>query len=153
MRIARWLPLVAVVFVAACTTAPAAKSSADDEAHVVARVHDLMNKYEANDQAGVVALLDTKITILGSAPTESFHSADEIKALMTRDFGQWGKARFTDIRAMDVRVGRDLATAWFVFSFQVGDQPSLPIRLATTWHKRDGEWYLTQSASNVMTAQ
>ena len=89
MRTVRWLPLATACLISACTTAPAAKSSANEEAHVAARVQELLNKYEAKDQAGVVALLDTKI----------------------------------------------------------------PIRLATTWHKRDGEWYLTQSANSVMTAR
>ena len=153
MRTARWLPLAAACLISACATTPSPKATADEEARVQARVQELLNKYEANDQAGVVALLDTKITILGSALAETVHTPDQLKALMSRDFGQWGKARFTDVRGMDVRVGEDLATAWFLFSFQVGDQPSIPIRLSTTWHKRDGQWYLTQSANSVMTAQ
>lgn len=153
MRIARWLPVAAACLVSACATAPASKSSVDEEAHVTARVQELLNKYEANDQAGVVALLDTKVLILGSSLAETIRTPEQLKALMARDFNQWGKARFTDVRGMDVRVGKDLATAWFMFSFQVGEQPSIPIRLATTWHKRDGEWYLTQSANSVMTAQ
>jgi hypothetical protein len=153
MRIAHWLPLVAVCLISACATAPSAKSSVDEEAHVQARVQELLNKYEANDSAGVIALLDPKITILGSSLRETIRTPEQLKALMARDFGQWGKARFTDVREMDVRIGGELATAWFLFSFQLADQPSIPIRLATTWHKRDGEWYLTQSANSAMTAQ
>ena len=153
MRFTRWLPLAAVCLMSACATAPSARSTAAEEARVTARVQELLNKYEANDQAGVIALLDTKITILGSALTETMHSPEQLKALMTRDFSQWGKARFTNVHDMDVRVGNDLAPAWLVFSFQVGDQPSIPIRLATTWRKRDGQWYLTQSANSVMTMQ
>ena len=153
MRIAHWLPVVVACLISACATAPSAKSSADEAAHVQARVQELLNKYEANDQAGVIALLDTKITILGSSMRETIRTPDQLKALMARDLSQWGKARFTDVRDMDVRIGGELATAWLLFSFQLGDQPSIPIRLATTWHKRDGEWYLTQSANSVMTAQ
>lgn len=153
MRTARWLPLAAACLISACATAPSPKSTADEEARVAARVQELLNKYEANDEAGVVALLDTKVTILGSSLGETIHTPDELKALMARDFSQWGKARFTNVHDMDVRVGGDLATAWLVFSFQLGDQPSIPIRLATTWHKRDGEWYLTQSANSVMAAR
>jgi len=153
MRTVRWLPLAAACLMSACASAPAAKSSARDEARIAARVQELLNKYEADDQAGVLALLDSKITILGSSLTETIHTPEQLKALMSRDFGQWGKTRFTNVHDMDVRIGDDLATAWLVFSFQVGEQPSIPIRLATTWHKRDGEWYLTQSANSVMTAQ
>jgi len=153
MGTAHWLPVVAACLISACATAPSAKSSADEAAHVQARVQELLNKYEANDQAGVIALLDTKITILGSSMRETIRTPDQLKALMARDLSQWGKARFTDVRDMDVRIGGELATAWLLFSFQLGDQPSIPIRLATTWHKRDGEWYLTQSANSVMTAQ
>jgi hypothetical protein len=153
MFTARWLPLAAACLISACATTPSPEVAAREEARVTARVQELLNKYETNDQAGVIALLDTKITILGSALTESIRTPDELKALMSKDFAQWGKTRFTDVRNMDVRVGADLATAWFLFSFQVGDQPSIPIRLATTWHKRDGEWYLTQSANSVMTTR
>lgn len=153
MRTAHWLLLAAACLISACATAPASRFTSDEEAHVQARVQELLNKYEANDQAGVVALLDTKITILGSALAETIRTPQELTALMTRDFRQWGKAKFSDVRGMDIRIGDDLATAWFTFSFQPGEQPSIPIRLATTWHKRDGEWYLTQSANSVMTAQ
>lgn len=153
MRIARWLPLFAACVLSACASAPSATSSAREESRVTARVQELLNRYEANDAAGVIALLDTKITILGSDLTETIHTPEQLKALMSRDFAQWGKARFTNVHDMDVRVGADLAAAWCVFSFQVGEQPSIPIRLATTWHKRSGEWYLTQSASSVMTTR
>jgi hypothetical protein len=153
MRIVRWLPLAAVAcLLCACASAPSPKSNVAEEARVTARVQELLNKYEANDQAGVIALLDGKVTILGSALTETIRTPEQLKALMSRDFAQWGKARFTNVHDMDVRVGKDLATAWLVFSFQVVEQPSIPIRLTTTWRKRDGEWYLTQSANSVMTA-
>jgi hypothetical protein len=153
MRTFRWLPLAAACLTCACTTAPAAKSSATEEAHVAARVQELLNKYEANDEPGVLALLDSKFLILGSSLTETIRTPEQLKALMSRDRSQWGKPRFTNVHDLDVRIGDDLATAWLVFSFQLPDQPSIPIRLATTWHKRDGEWYLTQSANSVMTAQ
>jgi hypothetical protein len=152
MRIVRWLPLVAVCLVTACASTRSPKSNAAEEARVTARVQELLNKYEANDQAGVVALLDEKFVILGSSLTEKIRTPEQLKALMARDFSQWGKARFTNVHDLDVRIGADLATAWLVFSFQVGEQPSIPIRLNTTWHERDGQWYLTQSASSVMTA-
>ena len=72
---------------------------------------EAFEQYEPNDKAGVIALLDTKITNLGSSLTETIRTPDELKALMSKDFGQWGKTRFTDVRNMDVRVGDDLATA------------------------------------------
>ena len=153
MRIARWLPLAALCLLAACAAAPATKSSADEEAHIQARVQDLLNKYSANDQAGIAALLDPQLTILGSQINEKIRTPEQLKSLMTSDFSHWGSARFTSVRDMDVRVGKDLATAYFLMSFQAGENPSIPIRVTTTWHKRDGEWYLTQSANSVMTGQ
>jgi ketosteroid isomerase-like protein len=155
MRTARWLPLAAACFISACATvpAPSGKSLADEQAHVQARVQELLNKYSANDQAGVAALLDPQLTILGSQINEKIRTPEQLKALMTSDFSHWGSARFTNVRDMDVRVGKDLATAYFLMSFQAGENPSIPIRVTTTWHKRAGEWYLTQSANSVMTGQ
>ena len=68
---------------------------------------------------------------------------------MDRDFQQWGTAAFSDVRDMDVRVGNDLATAIFTVNFSMSSGPSLPLRLSTTWHKINGEWMLTQSASAI----
>ena len=153
MRIARWLPVTAACLLAACATAPTNKSSAADEALVTARVQELLNKYEANDQAGVTAMLDSQLLILGSQINEKIRTPEQLQALMARDFSQWGQARFTDVRDMDVRVGGDLATAYFLISFRAGDNPSIPIRLTTTWRKRDNQWYLTQSANSVMVAR
>jgi len=153
MRTARWLPLAAACLISACATSPATKSTADEEARIEARVQDLLNKYSANDQAGIAALLDPQLTILGSQINEKIRTPEQLKALMTSDFRQWGSARFTSVRDMDVRVGNDLATAYFLMSFQAGQNPSIPVRVTTTWRKRDGEWYLTQSANSVMAGQ
>jgi len=152
MRTARWLPLAAACLISACATAPApsAKSIADEQAHVQARVQDLLNKYASNDQAGVIALLDSHFLMLGSQVSEKITTPEQLKSLMTSDFNQWGSARISSIRDMDVRVGSDLATAYFLMSFQAGENPSIPIRVTMTWHERDGEWYLTQSANSVM---
>ncbi|MFL6762721.1 MAG: hypothetical protein ACJ8FB_09215 [Sphingomicrobium sp.] len=72
---------------------------------------------------------------------------------MSKDFGQWGKTCFTDLRNLYVRVGDDLATAWCLLSFQIGDQPSIPIRPADHRTNALASGYLTQNANSVMTSQ
>ena len=134
----------------ATTSAPpaAAPSALVARAAVMTRLQDFMNRYEQNDQAGVIALLDKReFTILGGSIMEKARTPDEVKALMTRSFEMWKSARFTDIRDIDPRVGTDLATVSFLFSFTGGDGYTIPIRVVTAWRKDAGEWYLTQCAS------
>jgi hypothetical protein len=136
-------------------TAAATAAAGDDAAHatITARLKDFMNRYEQNDQDGVVALIDkSEFTMLGG-PGEKVTDAAGLKAFMTRNFQQWQAARFTDIRDIDIRVGKDVATAWYQFTFAAGDQPPLPIRVVTTWRKSGKEWLLTQCASWVVQAQ
>jgi hypothetical protein len=35
---------------------------------------------------------------------------------MSRNFGQWGQAKFSDLRDLDIRVSDTLATAYFTFT-------------------------------------
>lgn len=153
MRITRWFPLAAACLLAACAAAPATKSTGDESGHVQARVQELLKTYAANDQAGVTALLDSPFTMLGSQISEKIDTPAQLKALMSADFKQWGSARISNVRDMDVRVGKDLATAYFLMSFQAGDNPSMPVRVTTTWRKREGEWFLTQSANSILMGQ
>ena len=66
-------------------------------------------------------------------------------------------ARGRNVRArardLDVRVGKDLATAHFLFTFAAADQRALPIRVTLTWRKRGKEWSLMQCASWALTGQ
>jgi hypothetical protein len=119
------------------------------EKEVLARVNELLTRYEANDQAAVVAMLDNPVTILGSDFREAARSPVELKELMSRDFGQWGQAKFSDLRDLDIRVSETLATAFFTFTFSAQNGPSIPVRTCSTWRKVDGKWLLTQSASAV----
>jgi hypothetical protein len=120
------------------------------EKEVVGRVQELLKKYEANDQDAVVAMLDKQFTLLGTSFNEQVRTPAELRELMRRDFEQWGKATFSDLRDIDVRVGRELATVYFVFTFAAQNGGgAMPIRGCTTWRKVDGQWLLTQSASAV----
>ena len=51
------------------------------------------------------------------------------------------------MREVDIRTSDTLATATFIFTFTTGQGGSIPVRLCTTWHKVNGKWLLTQSAS------
>src|SRR6185503_2326981 len=145
-----------VLLVSACATAPpAAKSDpAAAEKEIMQRVDSMLTRYSRNDQAGMVALLDPQhFTITGADLPEVIDTPDKLRALMNGAFAQWGVAKYSDVRDVDVRVGGDLATAFFVLNWTLGEGgPTLPIRLHTTWHKVKGEWLLTQS-SNVVLAQ
>jgi ketosteroid isomerase-like protein len=139
----------------ACTTArvappPVVDAQADEQA-VRSRVMDLLARYEANDAAGVIAMLDpVKFTMLGTGPNERVESPEQLRALMESDFRLWGSARFTDVRDFDLRSDGTLATANFVMSFSASGNGPIPIRLTTTWRKVNGEWRLTQSTSSML---
>jgi len=145
-----------VLLVSACATAPPAArvDPAVAEKEIMQRVDALLYRYSQNDQAGMLALLDPQhFTIRGADLPEVIDTPDELRDLMSRGFAQWGASKYADVRDVDVRVGGELATAFFVFNWTLGEGgPTLPIRLHTTWHKVNGEWLLTQS-SNVVLAQ
>jgi ketosteroid isomerase-like protein len=130
-------------------------ASVDDEARaaILVRVKEFLNLYERNDQGGVVAMIDAReFSILGDTG-ERFTTTEQLKGMMARSFGNWVEPKFTDLRDVDVRVGKDLATAHFLFTFQTSDQPAMPIRVVTTWRKEGKVWNLTQCASWVMQAR
>jgi hypothetical protein len=138
----------------ACATqrAPSAMNSDADRQAVRARVQMMLDRYESNDAAGVIALLDPeKFLILGSDVSEAIDTTDELRTLMARDFQMWGTARFSELRDFDFRSDGTLATAYFLISFSAGGGPVIPIRLTTTWRKLAGQWVLTQSANSVPT--
>ncbi len=144
--------LGAALLLAACASAPPASKvdPAAAEKAVKQRVDLLLSRYARNDQVGVVAMLDPeRFVMLGTNFNEKMSSPSELRSQMDHDFSAWGSVAFTDVRDMDVRVGSDLATAMFTMTFSAGSGPSLPIRLTTTWHKVNGEWMLTQSASAI----
>ncbi len=100
-----------------------------------------------------MAMVDKREFTLIAGPGETVTSVDAFRAFMTRNFQQWRTASFTDLRDLDVRVGKDLATAYYLFTFAGADQPTLPIRVATTWRKVGKEWFLTQCASWALGGQ
>lgn len=131
--------------------APAVSAEAEEQA-LRARVGKLLASYQANDPAGVIAMLDpVKFTIWGSDLAEIADTPEELRALMESDFRLWITATFTDLRDFDWRTDGHLATANFVVSFSASGGPAIPIRLATTWRKVEGEWRLTQAVSSVPT--
>ena len=141
-----------VLLLAGCASAPATNKAnpAAAEKAVKQRVDLMLSRYARNDQVGVVDMLDPqRFTLLGTNFNEKVSSPSELRSLMDRDFQQWGTASISDVRDMDVRVGNDLATAMFTMTFSMGSGPSLPVRLCTTWHRVNGEWMLTQSASAI----
>jgi hypothetical protein len=140
----------AVLLLSACASAPPAARSdpAASEKELTQRVNLLLTRYASNDQVGVIAMLDPgKFTLLGTNLGEGAHSASELREFMDRDFAQWKKVEITNVRDMDMRVDGLLATAFFTVSFAAGGGPAMPVKLFTTWHKINGEWMVTQSAS------
>jgi hypothetical protein len=141
-----------VLLLAACASAPPAPAAKTDpavaEKEVTQRVNLLLTRYASNDQVGVIAMLDPgKFTLLGTNLGEGAHSASELREFMDRDFGQWKTVAITNLRDMDMRVDGSMATAFFTVSFAAGGGPAVPVKLFTTWHKINGEWMVTQSAS------
>ena len=131
---------------------PKAVDTDSDRQQVRSRVELLLERYAANDQDGVVEMLDPSgVTILGTDLGEIIHTPSQLRALMDADFRLWTTAKFTDIRAFDFRSDGTLATAYFVASFSPAGGPSIPIRITTTWRKTNKNWYLTQSSNAVPT--
>lgn len=146
---------ISLVFAAnliACSSLPASTPSGDAQFEVMTRAHQLLERYSANDPAGVIELIDKQqFTVFGSDLKEVVHSSEQLQELMRADFALWGTAKMSDLRDVDFRTDGRFATAFFTVSFQAGGMPPLPVRMATTWIKRNGEWRLTQSANSVPT--
>jgi hypothetical protein len=139
--------VVALLHVAA---AGAAVRAAD--APVVAAVHHLLDRYAANDQKGVLALLDPGgFVVYGSDASEKVESTSGLVDLMNADFRLWHTASFGPVEDLSVVVEGSLATAYFQVPFSAGGQPPVLVRFSTTWHKVHGEWRLRQSANTVPT--
>lgn len=149
--LSRALLALLLLSLCACTAAPPGKPDpAADQKAVMQRVETLLYRYGANDQPGVMAMLDPQgFTVFGSNMAEFVRTPDQLRALMNRDLSQWKSASFTDLRNADVRSSGTLATAFFVVTFSAENGPTLPIRLCTTWHKVKGEWLLAQSWNAV----
>lgn len=136
----------------ACSSLPASTHSGDAQSQVMTRAQQLLERYSANDPAGVIALIDKqRFTMFGSDLKEVVQSNEQLKELMRADFALWGTAKMSDVRDIDFRTDGRFATAFFTVSFQAGGMPPVPVRMATTWIKRNGEWLLTQSANSVPT--
>src|SRR4051812_45679705 len=104
---------VLAVSLAGCSTAPP-KSVAGSEQEIMGRVEALLDRYAANDQKGVIAMLDpNRITIFGSDLKEVVKTNDAVSRLMTDDFTLWHSAKFSDVRDVDVRMSDRMATTFF----------------------------------------
>lgn len=142
------IPMLAIAL--ACPAAAATRPEAD--ASVVSAVHTLLDRYAANDQKAVVALLDPKgFVIYGSDVAEKVDSAAGLVELMDADFRLWGTARFGELQDLSVRTDGSLATAYFHVPFSAGGRAPVLVRFSTTWRKTHGAWRLSQSANTVPT--
>ena len=149
-QIPKVLWFAAFCLLTACATPKPAKFDQASEQELIQRVQLLLDRYARNDQAGVVAMLDSeRLTILGTSFEEKVKSPSELRSLMDRDFAQWQTARFTDVRDVDVRGDGSLATVYFITTWQAGNGPSIPLRITTTWRKVAGEWMLAQSSNSL----
>jgi len=134
-----------------CAISPVSDTGRD-QADVRKRVELLLERYAANDQEGVIEMLDPSgVTVLGTDMGEVIHTPAQLRALMDADFRLWVTAKFSDIRDFDFRGNGNMASAFFVASFSAAGGPPIPIRIDTTWRKQDGTWYLSQSANAVPT--
>jgi len=143
--------IVTAVSLCACSHTFAVTKDRDERA-VRARVSDLLTSYAANAQDAVVRMLDPQgFSFYGSDLAELVRSEPELRQLMKDDFALWQRARFGEPRDLAVRVGDDLAAAFFNVDFFVRGGPAIPVRLCTLWRKVGGAWRLTMSANAVPT--
>ncbi len=143
---------ISALTVAACSTQRTMPSERSADAAVHERVEELLRRYAANDQNGVLAMLDPQqITFYGSDVSEVIHSADEVRQLMRNDFALWGTASFGAVQDFDFRTDGTMATTFFSVPFTPGTMHPVQVRFAMTWRNVDGQWLLTQSANAVPT--
>ena len=146
-----FLALACALVLAACVTSGIAQTAAR-RAQVESRVHELLNAYATNDQDAVPRLVDRHdLAIYGSDISEFVQTPAGLRQMMSDDFRLWHTAKFGAIRNLDIRVGGDLATAFFDTPFSAGGQPAVSVRFATTWRNANDVWLLTQSSNAVPT--
>ena len=132
-----------------CAGVPAPAPSRDE---LAGRVRELLDRYAANDQEGVLAMMDPSGFVLyGSDLAEVVRSPADLRAMMRDDFRLWGSARFGAPTDLDIRMSAELATATFHAPFTVGANPAVVVRFSTTWQRRPDGWHLVQSANTVPT--
>lgn len=147
--------LASIAFLQVSCAVPASSSVAATEGpEIEARVAQLLTAYAANDQEGIVRMLDPAgVTVFGSDLSEVVRTPGGLRQLMSDDFALWGSAAFGPIQDLDLRVQGGLATAFFHAPFSAGGRPPVPVRFSTVWRKAGGQWLLTQSANTVPTTR
>ncbi len=123
-----------------------------ERVQIQSRVHALLTAYAADNQDAVIQLVDTQaFSFYGSDISEFAHTPAALRRMMTDDFKLWHTAKFGKPENLDIRVSRDMATAFFDVPFSAGGGPEVTVRLATVWRKVNGVWLLIQSANSVPT--
>lgn len=146
------LRIVGAAALALCLFATTAIAGPKQDASVIAAVHELLERYAANDQTAVAQLLDPEgFVVYGSDAAEKVETIPALRELMDADFRLWRTASFGEIRDLSVVVEGRLATAYFHVPFSAGGRPPVLVRFSTTWRKVEGAWRLRQSANTVPT--
>lgn len=128
-------------------TARAADRIAEDRRDVESQLRAILAAYAANDQDAVVGFVDPQgFSFYGSDLAELVESPAALRQLMTDDFRLWRTARFGEVRNLGVRVGPNLASAFFHAPFQAAGQPEVTLRLSTVWRRVGSSWRLSQCA-------
>lgn len=153
LRMCRFfLITVAILSLASCETMSSATDGSVDRQQVAARVNELLGRYAANDQDGVVGMIDQhEFTMYGSDRSELIRNANDLRQFMTDDFALWQKAQIGAVEDLDIRIDSNLATAFFHVPFSAGGRPPVIVRFSTTWKRIGRQWFLTQSANAVPT--
>jgi hypothetical protein len=109
---------------------------------LLSRVQRLLDVYAANDRSRVFSMVDRdEFTAYGSDLAEVVQDTAGLKHLMDDDFALWRTAGFGTLTDVDVRMGSDLATAFFNVPFSVGAASPVTVRLSTTWRKISGSGF------------
>lgn len=145
-----FLITAAILSLVSCATTSSATAGLSERQQVAARVNELLGRYAANDQEGVVGMIDQhEFTMYGSDRSEIVHNENELRQFMTDDFALWQKAQVGAVQDLDIRIDNNLATAFFHVPFSAGGRPPVIVRFSTTWKRIGHQWFLTQSANAV----
>ncbi|HET7922899.1 MAG TPA: nuclear transport factor 2 family protein [Gammaproteobacteria bacterium] len=130
----------------------AAVTAQNERAAIETQVHALLTAYQADDQNAALKLVDSgQFSVYGSDISEFVQTTAGLRQMMSDDFKLWHSAKFGPVKDLDIRIGHDLATAFFNIPFSVGGRPAVMVRMTTVWRKVNGVWLLTQSSNTVPT--
>lgn len=140
----------------AAPLAARAQTSTTAETALRQRVTALLAAYGRQDVAGVLALAEPGVVMIGTDSAEVRVGRAAVARQLRDDFLLWLRMEFGAPEHLHLALDGRLASAFFDVPSTVAREGNRRdryyLRFATTWRKApDGQWYLVQSMNSVPT--